>query len=147
MNKSSVSCTQRFTYSQILQDEREPLNQILHGKTDRLGSNVHQNTELWTELMVSQWNSSGTSSQDSPHCSFATKVQELLSRWSGTPEKFTERIIFMSMFNDISWGSKDKQQEIMRVKCSTRLSLCKEIRSRTMVIPRTWIGEKVVLYW
>ena len=31
------------------------------------------------------------------------KVQELLSRLSVTPEKFTGRIIFMSMFNDISW--------------------------------------------
>ena len=35
-------------------------------------------------------------------------VQELLSRLSVTPEKLTGRIIFMSMFNDISWGSKDK---------------------------------------
>ena len=39
------------------------------------------------------------------------KVQELLSRLSVTPEKFTGRIIFMSMFNDISWGSKDNEQE------------------------------------
>ena len=31
------------------------------------------------------------------------KVQELLSRLSVTPEKFTGRIIFMSMFDDISW--------------------------------------------
>ena len=31
------------------------------------------------------------------------KVQELLSRLSETPEYFTGRIIFMSMFNDISW--------------------------------------------
>ena len=30
------------------------------------------------------------------------KVQELLSRLSVTPEKFNGRIIFMSMFNDIS---------------------------------------------
>ena len=31
------------------------------------------------------------------------------------------------------------QQERMRVKCSTRFSLCKEIRSRTMVILGAWI--------
>ena len=31
------------------------------------------------------------------------KVQELLSRLSVEPENFTGRIIFMSMFNDISW--------------------------------------------
>ena len=40
-----------------------------------------------------------------------SKVQELLSRLSVEPEKFTGRIIFMSMFNDISWGSKDNKKE------------------------------------
>ena len=39
------------------------------------------------------------------------KVQELLSRLSVTLEKFTGRIIFMSMFNNISWGSKDNHEE------------------------------------
>ena len=54
--------------------------------------------------MVIQWNSSGISSQDSPHCSSATKSKS-------SPEKFTGRIIFMSMFNDISCGSKDNEKE------------------------------------
>ena len=35
-----------------------------------------------------------------------------------------------------------RQREKMQVKCSIRFSLCNKIRSRTMVIPRTWIGEK-----
>ena len=39
------------------------------------------------------------------------KVQELLSRLSVKPEKFTGRIIFMSMLNDISWGSRDNKKE------------------------------------
>ena len=39
------------------------------------------------------------------------KVQEFLSNMSEEPEEFTGRIIFMSMFNDISWGSKDNEQE------------------------------------
>ena len=39
------------------------------------------------------------------------KVQELLLRLSETPENFTWRIIFMSMFNDISWRSKDNKIE------------------------------------
>ena len=39
------------------------------------------------------------------------KVQEFLSKMSVEPEGFTGRIIFMSMFNDISWGSKDNEQE------------------------------------
>ena len=50
-----------------------PQSNISHGKTDWRGTKVHQSTELWTELMVSQWNSSGKSSQDSPHWSSATK--------------------------------------------------------------------------
>ena len=39
------------------------------------------------------------------------KVQEFLSKVSEEPEESTGRIIFMSMFNDISWGSKDNEQE------------------------------------
>ena len=39
------------------------------------------------------------------------KVQEFLSKMSIQPEDFTGRVIFMSMFNDISWGSPDNQQE------------------------------------
>ena len=39
------------------------------------------------------------------------KVQELLLRLSVTPEKFTGGVIFMSMFNDFSWGSQDNKKE------------------------------------
>ena len=66
------------------------------------------------------------------------EVQELLLRLSETPDNLTGRIIFMSMFNDISWGSKRHQERIF--------SVCKKIRNRTMVIPRAWIREKVVFY-
>ena len=34
-----------------------------------------------------------------------------MSKMSIRPENFTGRIIFMSMFHDISWGSKDKTKE------------------------------------
>ena len=39
------------------------------------------------------------------------EVQELLSKMSIQPKDFAGRIIFMSMFKDISWGSKDNEQE------------------------------------
>ena len=39
------------------------------------------------------------------------KVQEFLSKMSIQPEDFTGRIIFMSMFHDISWRSKGNKQE------------------------------------
>ena len=40
-----------------------------------------------------------------------SKVQQLLSRLSVELEKIIGRIVFMSMFNDISWGSKDTKKE------------------------------------
>ena len=39
------------------------------------------------------------------------EVQEFLSKMSIQPEDFTGRIIFMSMFNDIIWGTEDKEAE------------------------------------
>ena len=39
------------------------------------------------------------------------KVTDLLSRLGQTPETFTGRILFMSMFNDISCGTKDNERE------------------------------------
>ena len=89
MNKSSVSCT-RSTYSQILYCALERWtrshNQILHGKTDCLGRQVDvvqefTRIQLWTELMASQWNSSGISSKDSPHCSSVTKSKSYCQDW------------------------------------------------------------------
>ena len=38
------------------------------------------------------------------------KVQEFMTKTSD-PSEFKGRIIFMSMFNDISWGSEDNEQE------------------------------------
>ena len=72
------------------------------------------------------------------------KVQELLLRLGETPDNFTGRIIFMSMFNNISWGSRDNKKE-----CESNaqlVSLCAKIRSRTVVIPPAWIREEVVFY-
>ena len=39
------------------------------------------------------------------------KVTDLLSNLGETPETFTGRILFMSMFNDISCGMKDNEEE------------------------------------
>ena len=41
------------------------------------------------------------------------KVTDLLSRLGDTPETFTGRILFMSMFNDISWDKKDNEEECL----------------------------------
>ena len=41
------------------------------------------------------------------------EVKSLLLRLDETPENFTGRIIFVSMFNDISCGSKDNEKECL----------------------------------
>ena len=41
------------------------------------------------------------------------KVTDLLSRSGETPENFTGRSLFMSMFNDISFGTKDNERECL----------------------------------
>ena len=42
------------------------------------------------------------------------KINDLLSSLGQTPEKFTGRILFMSMFNDISCEGKDNRQQCLR---------------------------------
>ena len=46
------------------------------------------------------------------------EVKDLLLRLNETPENFTGRIIFMSMFNDISWWSRDN-----KVECESNANL------------------------
>ena len=41
------------------------------------------------------------------------KVKSLLSKLGETPEIFTGRILFMSMFNDISCGTRDNEQKCL----------------------------------
>ena len=147
MKKSSVFSAQKSTYFQILYSVLERWtrthNPMWHGKTDWRGSKVHRNTELWTELMVSQLNSSGMSSQDSPRCSSATKSKSPCLKWAIHQNLKDESSSCRCSMT--SHGIKG-QQERMRVKCSIRFSLSKKIRSRTMVIPRAWIRKEMVFY-
>ena len=41
------------------------------------------------------------------------EVKSLLYRLKETPENFTGRILFMSMFNDVSCGTRDNEQECL----------------------------------
>ena len=87
MKKSSVPRAQRFMYFQILCYALERWDyEMLSGRTRR-GSKVHHNTELRTQLMVSQWNSSGIISQNSSHCSSATKSKSSCQKWSNSQKK------------------------------------------------------------
>ena len=64
-------------------DERDTHNQILFGRTSSTWfKSSSQYPELLTQLKVSQWNSSGIFSQDSPHCSSATKSNSSCQKWA-----------------------------------------------------------------
>ena len=86
MKKSSVSRMQRFMYFQILCYVLERWiriqHQILFGKKSWVGSKIYHNTELWTQLTESRWNSSGIFSQDSPHCSSSKKSKSSWPKWA-----------------------------------------------------------------
>ena len=115
MNKSSVFSARRSTSFQILHcvlvRYTRTSYQKLHGKTDWRGSKVHWNTEAWTELMVSQWNSEWNIFPGFNTLQLSQEVKSLLLKLGETPENFKGRIIFMSMFNDISCGSRDNEKE------------------------------------
>ena len=68
------------------------------------------------------------------------EVQELLLRLNETPENLQEG---SSSCRCSTTSHRNKRQhDRMRVKCSTRFSICKKIWSRTMVISRSWFREK-----
>ena len=115
MNKSSVSCTQRSTCSQILYCALERWtrthNQNLHGKTSWRVSKFIRIQSFGHNC----WWANGIRLEhlprDSPHCSLSVTSKSSCLKLSVQPEDFTGRIIFMSMFNDISRRSKDNEQE------------------------------------
>ena len=114
MKKSSVSRTRRFTYSQILCYVLErwirTQHQILLRKNSWVGSKIHHNTEMWTQLTVSRWNSSGIFSHGFTTLQLVREVQEFMNKM-GDPSQTKGQIIFMSMFNDITWWTTDNEQE------------------------------------
>ena len=61
------------------------------------------------------------------------KVNDLLSDSGETPETFTGRILFLSMFNDISCDRKGNKEKCFG-KCQSCQSTCKEIWYWTIVI-------------
>ena len=62
-------------------------------------------------------------------------VKDLLLRLNETPEHFTGRIIFMSMFNDISRGSRDN-----KVECESNANLVSLYARRFGAGQRSFFG-------
>ena len=71
------------------------------------------------------------------------KINNLLSSLGQTPATFTGRILFMSMFNDISCDRKGNEEECLE-KCRSRQSTCKKIWYWAMVVYWTKFWKEVV---
>ena len=73
------------------------------------------------------------------------EVRNFMNKTS-EPEQFQGRIIFLSMFNDMIWRSKDTETECIANSTLVSLFAEKKISSRTLVILRTWLRNKVVFH-
>ena len=70
------------------------------------------------------------------------KVKDLLSRLGKTPEIFTRRILFMSMFNDISCGTKDNEEE-----CVANAKVVSILAKKFGIGQRSFIGPGSEKKW
>ena len=70
------------------------------------------------------------------------KIQKDLRDRNIEPEKFEDRIIFMSMFNDIEWTKRGNSE--MHFKFRTSQEVREEILARTLDIHRPWRRKEVV---
>ena len=106
MKPLSIFSAQKSMSSQILCCALERSINIRNptklGRKGLKGSRPTKATETMTVSMESRLNSSGTSSQDPQPLQLCGKVNDLLSDLGDAPETFIGRILFMSMFNDIS---------------------------------------------
>ena len=93
-------------------------NRTMHGKKDWewfKTSQIHRNFDrIDGEPMESEWNIfPGFNTLQ-----LSQEAKGILLRLNETPENFTGRIISMSMFNDISWESRDN-----KVECESNANL------------------------
>ena len=114
--KESIFNARRFTSFQILYCILERSIRILNptklGRKRWNGSHLLKATETLTESVESRLNSSGTSSQDLTRCSSVTKSKVYCTDWVNATQ-FHRKNSTMSMFNDISCGTKDNEQECL----------------------------------
>ena len=149
MNKSSLFSAQKSTYFQFLYcvlvryTSNTQSNAAWEQRLEWFKSTPEYRTldRIDGEPMEFEWNIlPGFNTLQLSH-----NVQELLLRWNETPENFTGRSIFMSMFNDISCGSKDNEKE-----CESNAQLvslfAKRFGTGHWSFSRSWFREKVVFY-
>ena len=111
--------------------------QTLHGNKDWNGSKHLRNTETFDtidgEPMDFEWNvfPGFTTLQ------LSQEVKDLLLRLNETPENFTGRVIFMSMFNDNSCGSQGNEKECL-ANAKLVYLYARRFAKRTLVTYWSW---------
>ena len=111
----NLQSTKVYMYSQILCYVSAKFFNILNatklGRTELREYEPREATEILRMSKESRRNSSGTLSQGFTTLQLCDKISDLLSSMGQTPESFTGRILFMSMFNDISCDRYDNKDE------------------------------------
>ena len=129
MTKSSASCKQRSTCFQILCYALERWarihNQMLSGKTSWRGSEVHHNTDYWTQLMEYFFKMH--------HIAVLQQTRRI------------HRTDYLHVDVQRHLTGMKRNCARMRTKRSIRF-LREEIFSKTIVILRTWIRKEMVFY-
>ena len=74
---------------------------------------IFSKLQKMTESTVIRWKSSGIFPRIFNTLQLSEDVKSLLYRLGETPDNFTGRILFMSMFNDSSCGTKDNEEECL----------------------------------
>ena len=112
------------------------------GRTELQESNPGKATEIMMLSMESRLNSSGTSSPGFTTLQLCDKINDPLSDLGETPETFTGRILFMSMFNDISCDRKGNKDE-----CFANAGVVKVLARRFGVGQWSFIGPGSEKKW
>ena len=147
---SSIFKAQRSTYSQILCFVSAKFFNIMNatkrGRTELQEYEPREATEIFEDVSGEptefEWNifPGFTSLQ------LCDKISDLLSSVGQTPESFTGRILFISMFNDISCDRYDNKDE-----CLKNAEFVKTFAKRFGVGQWSFIGpgseKKVVSFW
>ena len=125
-----------------MNDSKEAKKKQMGRSSGRI-QNVSCLTKNSLESMEKRLNSSGIFSQDFRSRRFFRKIQDDLRERDIEPEKFTDRIIFTSMFNDIGW---DKERKRWNVYSEVRKS--QGVRENTLAgtldVARSWRRKEVV---
>ena len=113
------------------------------GQPDRLSPARYSKSDYDRSWSSQEWKSEATAHDRSGKPDKTSwKVTDLLSRLGETPETFTGRILFMSMFNDISCDGKGNEEE-----CVANVKVVKVLAKKFGIGQWSFIGPGSEKKW